>query len=327
MPKAKSNSAARAATIRFVEPMYAQLVQQLPEGDEWQYEVKFDGYRCLAGKDGAGVTLWSRRGNDLTAQFPSVAQACEQLPPRTLIDGELVAIDENGRISFNLLQHHRSQAQALLLYAFDVLIHRGINLVNEPLSKRREVLSNIMKPLGRNASAIALSESIDATPAELIGVVKEFGFEGVIAKRKNSCYETGKRSGAWLKYKVNKSQEFVIGGYTPGNPLDAMIVGYYEGDKLIYAAKVRNGFVPRLRRDVWQKLNGLEIASCPFTNLPEKKRTQFSLTREEMKNCIWLKPQLVAQVEFTEWTPDGHLRHSKFCGFREDKEPREVTRE
>jgi bifunctional non-homologous end joining protein LigD len=138
-----------------------------------------------------------------------------------------VAIDENGRISFNLLQHHRSQAQALLLYAFDVLIHRGINLVNEPLSKRREVLSNIMKPLGRNASAIALSESIDATPAELISVVKEFGFEGVIAKRKDSCYESGKRSGAWLKYKVNKSQEFVIGGYTLGNSLGAMIVGYY----------------------------------------------------------------------------------------------------
>ena len=101
MPKAKSNSAARAATIRFVEPMYAQLVQQLPEGNEWLYEVKFDGYRCLAGKDGTGVTLWSRRGNDLTAQFPNIAKACEQLPPRTLLDGELVAIDENGRISFN----------------------------------------------------------------------------------------------------------------------------------------------------------------------------------------------------------------------------------
>ena len=152
-----------------------------------------------------------------------------------LLDGELVAIDENGRISFNLLQHHRSQAQALLFYAFDVLIHRGINLVNEPLSKRREVLSNIIKPLTRKASAISLSESIDATPAELIQVVKEFGFEGVIAKRKDSCYESGKRSGAWLKYKVNKSQEFVIGGYTPGNPLDAVIVGYYDGDKLIYA--------------------------------------------------------------------------------------------
>jgi DNA ligase D-like protein (predicted ligase) len=322
-----AKSTRRVARVQFVEPMYAQLVQQLPEGDEWLYEVKFDGYRCLAGKDAAGVTLWSRRGNDFTVQFPNIANACEQLPVRTVLDGEIVAIDENGRISFNLLQHNRSKAQALLLYVFDVLICRGVSLINEPLSKRRELLTNIIKPLTRNASAIALSESIDATPAELIGVVKEFGFEGVIAKRKNSCYEAGKRSGAWLKYKVNKSQEFVIGGYTPGNPLDSVIVGYYEGDKLIYAGKVRNGFVPRVRREVWQKLKGLEIASCPFTNLPEKKRTQFSLTREEMKNCIWLKPQLVAQIEFTEWTPDGHLRHSKFVALRDDKDSRDVVRD
>lgn len=134
-------------------------------------------------------------------------------------------------------------------------------------------------------------------------------------------------SGAWLKYKVNKSREFVIGGYTPGNPLDAVLVGYYERDRLIDTAKIRNGFVPRVRREVWQKLKGLEIASCPFANLPEKKRTQFSLTREEMKNCIWLKPQLVAQIEFAEWTPDDHLRHSKFCGLREDKEPQSILRE
>ncbi|HEX6438786.1 MAG TPA: ATP-dependent DNA ligase, partial [Candidatus Binatia bacterium] len=159
MPKAENSKAGRAATVQFVEPMYAQLVQQLPEGNEWLYEVKFDGYRCLAGKDGAGVTLWSRRGNDLTAQFPAIATSCEQLPPRTLLDGEIVAIDTNGRISFNLLQHHRSQAQALLFYAFDVLIHRGINLVNEPLSKRREVLSDLMKPFTRKATAVSLSES------------------------------------------------------------------------------------------------------------------------------------------------------------------------
>jgi bifunctional non-homologous end joining protein LigD len=146
--------------------MYARAVQQLPEGNDWLYEVKFDGYRCLAGRDAAGVTLWSRRGNDFTAQFPNIALACEQLPPGTLLDGEVVAIDENGRISFNLLQHHRSQAQALLFYAFDVLIHRGINLVNEPLSKRREVLSDIMKPLTRKATAVSLSENIDATPAD-----------------------------------------------------------------------------------------------------------------------------------------------------------------
>jgi bifunctional non-homologous end joining protein LigD len=119
----------------------------------------------------------------------------------------------------------------------------------------------------------------------------------------------------------------MIGGYTPDNPLDALIVGHYQGEKLMFASKVRNGFVPRLRREVWMKLKHLETKACPFDNLPEKKRTQWALTREEMKNCIWLKPHLVAQIEFTEWTPDGHLRHSKFCGLRQDKEPHRVVRE
>jgi ATP-dependent DNA ligase len=126
---------------------------------------------------------------------------------------------------------------------------------------------------------------------------------------------------------VNRGQEFVIGGYTPGNPLDSVIVGYYEGDKLLYAAKVRNDFVPRLRREVWHKLKGLEIEACPFANLPEKKRTQWSLTREEMKSFVWLEPKLVAQIEFTECTADGHLRHSKFVGLRDDKDPRWIVKE
>ena len=136
---AKPITASLADKIQLVEPMYAQLVQALPNGKDWLYEVKFDGYRCLAAKDAVRGTLWSRRGNDFTAQLPNIAKACEQLPARTLLDGEIVAINENGRISFNLLQHHRSQAQALLFYAFDVLIHRGINLLNEPLTTRREV--------------------------------------------------------------------------------------------------------------------------------------------------------------------------------------------
>ena len=110
----------------------------------------------------------------------------------------------------------------------------------------------------------------------------------------------------------------MIGGYTPGNPFDALIVGYYDGERLLYAAKVRNGFVPQVRREVANKFRGLEIDTCPFANLPETKRTQWALTKEEMKNCVWLKPDLVAQIEFTEWTPDGHLRHSKFVGLKED---------
>src|SRR6185503_7199782 len=124
-----------------------------------------------------------------------------------------------------------------------------------------------------------------------------------------------------------RGQELVIGGYTPGNPFDALIVGYYENGKLYYAAKVRNGFVPRVRSEVFKRFKKLAIEDCPFVNLPEKKRTQWALTREEMKNCIWLTPVLVAQIEFAEWTPDGHLRHSKFVGLREDKDPKEVVRE
>jgi len=212
-----------------------------------------------------------------------------------------------------------------VFYAFDVLIYRGRSVLNVPLYFRREVLRRIFED--SNAAPIGLLESIEAGPADLMRVVKEFGFEGIVAKRKDSCYESGKRTGAWVKYKVNRSQEFVIGGYTPGNPFDALIIGYYEGERLLYAAKVRNGFVPRVRQEVASRFEGLETDACPFANLPERKRTQWALTEEEMKNCVWLKPELVAQIEFTEWTPDNHLRHSKFLGLRADKEARDVIRE
>jgi DNA ligase D-like protein (predicted ligase) len=323
--KSKDFGTLPTAKVQFIEPMYARLVQSLPRGQEWFYEVKFDGYRCLAGRDTKGVTLWSRRENLFTKQFPHIAQACERLPPNTLVDGEIVALDESGRVSFNLLQHNRSKAQALVFYVFDVLIYRGRSVLQVPLYFRREVLRRIFEDI--KAAPIGLSENIEAAPTDLIRVAKEFGFEGIVAKRKDSLYESGKRTRTWVKYKVNRGQEFVIGGYTPGNPFDALIVGYYEGERLLYAAKVRNGFVPLVRREVASRLKGLEIDTCPFANLPEGKRTQWALTKEEMKNCVWLKPELVAQIEFAEWTQDGHLRHSKFVGLREDKEARDVVRE
>ena len=136
----------------------------------------------------------------------------------------------------------------------------------------------------------------------------------------------GRRTSAWLKYKLNKSQEFVIGGFTPGNPFDALIVGCYEGDNLKFVGKIRTGFVPHVRREVYQRLKGLETAKCPFSNLPEKRRTWWALTAQEMKNCQWLKPEVVAQIDFREWTPDGHLRHPVFAGLRDDKDARAVTR-
>jgi DNA ligase D-like protein (predicted ligase) len=312
------------ANLKFIEPMYARAVEKLPEGREWLYEVKLDGYRCLAGRDAKGVILWSRRANVFTTQFPRITRACENLQPDTLIDGEIVAIDDSGRPSFNLLQHHRSKASAIQFYAFDILIDRGRSLLEVPLKTRRELLNTALSAIG---DPIRLSGAFETAPTDLLRAAKEHSLEGIIAKRKDSLYEPGKRSGAWLKYRINRGQEFVIGGYTPGHPFDALIVGYYEAGKLYYVAKVRNGFVPLVRREVYRKFKGLEMDTCPFANLPEKKRTMWALTKEEMKNCRWLKPELVAQIELAEWTPDGHLRHSKFVGWREDKDPRDVTRE
>jgi bifunctional non-homologous end joining protein LigD len=147
------------AKIRFIEPMYARLVQSLPQGQEWLYEVKFGGYRCHAGRDSSGVTLWSRRENLFTKQFPQITQACERLPPGSLVDGEIVALDERGRLSFNLLQHHRSKAQALVFYAFDVVIYRSRSVLNVPLYFRREVIRRIFEDI--NTAPIGLSENID----------------------------------------------------------------------------------------------------------------------------------------------------------------------
>lgn len=310
--------------LTFIEPMYAAAVQKLPEGPEWLYEIKFDGYRCIAAHGTDGVHLWSRRGNPLTSQFATIAAACKKLPRGTVVDGEVVAIDAQGRMSFSLLQHHRDRAAALRYYLFDLLIYRGKSLIDRPLTERRKILFKL-EP-GKE-SALVLSDGFEASLHDLVQAFTETGMEGVIAKRCDSLYESGKRSGAWLKYRIHRGQELVIGGYTPGNPFDSIIVGYYEGRELMFAAKVRNGFVPHVRRELMTKMRPLRINKCPFANLPEKRRTQWALTAEGMKECIWLRPKLVAQIEFTEWTPDGHLRHGKFIGLRDDKAARNVVRE
>ena len=273
-------------------------------------------------KHSGGVTLWSRRGNGFTTRFPDIARACAKLPPDTLIDGEVVAIDENGRASFNALQHSRSSH--VQFYAFDILTYRGRNILRLPLETRRELLA---EALAKVEYPVLGCPAFNAKPADFVRAAKELQLEGIIAKRKDSLYESGRRSGAWLKYKINRSQEFVIGGYTPGNPFDALIVGYYEGAELKFVGKVRNGFVPHTRRDVYKRFDALKIDKCPFVNLPEKRRTMWALTASEMKECRWLKPELVAQIEFTEWTPDAHLRHASFAGLRDDKEARQIVRQ
>jgi bifunctional non-homologous end joining protein LigD len=313
------------AKVKFVEPMLAKAVTELPEDRRaWIYEIKVDGYRCLAGKDHTAVKLWSRRGNLFSRDFPRLTQAFAALPTETLVDGEVVALDHEGRMSFNLLQHRRSQASAIRFYAFDLLVYKGHSTMDLDISERRDLLA---EALANVTGDVQLMEKFESSPEDLIDAAQRLGFEGIIAKRRDSLYEPGKRSGAWLKYKINRGQEFVIGGYTPGHPFDAVIVGYYRETQLIFAAKVRNGFVPRIRREVAKRMSALETDMCPFANLPEKKRTAWALTKEEMKKCVWIRPELVAQIDFIEWTPDGHLRHAAFAGLRDEKAAQEVVRE
>ena len=307
----------------FIEPMQVVPVRKLPDGGNWTYEAKLDGYRCLVPRRSSGVVLWSRRGNGFTQRFPQIARACEKLPMDTLIDGEVIVVGEDGRCSFNSLQHSRPKGH-VQLYALDILVHRGLSALRMPIEERRKLLTQALRKV---QYPVIQSTPFDVTPTELVRAAKELGFEGVIVKRKSSIYEPGKRSGAWVKYKLNRSQEFVIGGYTAGNPFDALIVGYYDGGQLKYVGKVRAGFVPHLRCAMMPLLQELSTQECPFVNLPEKRRTLYSLTRDEMQKCQWLKPLLVAQINFQEWTPDGHLRHSSFAGLRSDKEPGRVVRE
>jgi bifunctional non-homologous end joining protein LigD len=310
--------------VKFIEPMLSEEVDELPnDPDEWSYEIKLDGYRCLALRDESGVKLYSRKRNLLNSRFPTIVKALERIEPGTILDGEIVALDDAGRPSFNLLQNFRFTASQVHFYAFDILARKNKNLMSLALEKRRELLADQLENI---FDPIRMSEDFEGPPKEIVAAAKELSLEGIIAKRKGSVYQPGKRTRAWLKYKINKAQPFVIGGYTRDNPFDALLVGYYDADTLLYTAKVRNGFVPRVRQEVARKIAGLESDICPFDNLPEKRRTQWALTREEMKHCIWLKPTLIAQVEFVEWTPDGHLRAPKFIALREDKRPDEIIR-
>ena len=186
------------------------------------------------------------------------------------------------------------------------------------------------KVLPKLTEPVRYTGSLDARLPDLIASVKAQGLEGLVAKRLDSRYEPGMRSGAWMKMRVNRGQEFVIGGYTLGTrTFDALVIGYYEDGRLLYASRTRNGFTPALRAQLFKKFRALETDTCPFTNLPEQKGGRWGegLTAKKMKDCRWLRPLLVGQFEFLEWTADNHLRHTRFVALREDKDAKQVKRE
>jgi bifunctional non-homologous end joining protein LigD len=314
--------------------MKALLAEALPTGSEWAYEVKLDGIRAIVIKDKLGVRIFSRKPRDLTAEYPNILEALKRLPARQwVLDGEIVAVDGQGRSSFQLLQNRktaRSTKESIYFYAFDLIHLDGHDLTRLPWLQRRELLRHLLKGVG---DQIRLSAALDAPAASVWKAITKQGLEGVIAKRRDSAYEIGRRSGAWRKVKTQNEQEFVIGGYTPPEGsrkyFGSIMVGYYQGKDLVYASRVGTGFdFARLKslHDKFQKLRAME---CPFANLPTKRRSRFGggVTKADMRRCTWLKPKLVCQVRFYEWTADDNLRQPVFLGLREDKKASEVVRE
>jgi ATP-dependent DNA ligase len=249
------------------EPMLCESAERPPEGPDWRYELKLDGFRAIGRKSGRSAQLWSRNQKDFTRRFPSVVKGIAELPNDTVIDGEIVALDENGKPSFERLQGF-GNAQAIVLYAFDLLMVNGKDVRMWPLVDRREQLCEIVSTL---PDTIRYSESFNVPLSELMGAVRKYQLEGIVAKRACSPYRSGERSSDWLKWRANRGQEFVIGGYLPnGNILDCLLVGYYDGRDLMLAASVRAGILSEFRRVLVPHLEELRIPRCPFVNLPDR---------------------------------------------------------
>jgi bifunctional non-homologous end joining protein LigD len=309
--------------------MKALPVDELPKGD-WLYEIKHDGYRALAFKESKDVRLVSR--NKKAFGYPQLLDALKSLPAeRVILDGEITALDEKGRSSFQLLQLFKKSGDVpLVYYVFDLLSLEGKDLCNQPLTSRRKALSNVLEEAPDN---IRLSDELRGGREDLIRVAQEFGLEGLVAKRKTSLYESGWRSGAWVKFKITKAQEFVIGGYTlpegARSHFGSLLVGFHSSDGLRFAGRVGTGFSDKLLANLYDKFQKLRQSDCPFVNLPEKSKGRWGLgiTPAMMQRCHWLKPVLVAQVKFTECTHDEQLRQPVFLGLRTDKEAKDVVRE
>jgi bifunctional non-homologous end joining protein LigD len=305
--------------------MQAKLVRTLPHDGDWLYELKLDGYRAMATRDGNKVSLVSRNANDLTARFPAVVEGLRQLKPKQFVlDGEIVALDDQGRPSFQKLQHthRRGSADHGYFYAFDLLNLAGRDLTRLPIEQRKELLASALN----NAPArLRLSAPLEGEPATLIAVVQAHGLEGLVAKRKRSCYEPGKRSGTWLKYKCGLRESFVIGGYIPirttGVGIGALLVGYYDSEKrLQFAGRVGSGFTNKTMKELLSAFEHLRRADKPFCELPIARRASswtHGFTRNELANCVWLEPKLACEVQFTEWTDEHYLRHPVFKGWRQ----------
>lgn len=306
-----------------IEPQLARLVEEPPRGDDWLFEIKFDGYRILARREGESVRLLSRNGKDWTERFRPVAEAVAALPFREgWLDGEVAILRPDGTTSFQDLQNAISEGRRgeLVYLVFDLMHRDGQDLRGLPLTERKAALQSLLGAADNRPSPLRFSDHVRGQGAAFYRQACGLGLEGVIAKRADRPYRAG-RGDDWCKIKCLMCQELVVGGFTDPagsrHDLGALLVGHWDGDGgLRYAGKVGTGFDDRALMDLRRRLDGLLQDEAPFVGPPRR-----------MKGVHWTRPALVAEVAFTGWTADGRLRHASYQGLREDKDPAEVTRE
>lgn len=304
-------------------PQLAILVATPPDGDEWVHEIKLDGYRIGCRLRAGRATLISRNGKDWTVSFPDITAAAAALPITDgLLDGEVCIVLPDGRTSFQMLQNAFSGGTAggtLVYFVFDLLRLDGERLQALPLVERK---ARLRKLIGRRKTGrVRYAEHLEGDGRAFFNQACRLGLEGIISKRASEPYRPG-RHGDWLKTKCVLEQEFVVGGFTDPEGsragIGALLIGYYEGGSLVFSGKVGTGFSHKVAVDLRRKLEAIALKTCPFDPPPE---------RPIAKAAHWVKPKLVCQVVFTEWTGDGKIRHPSFQGLRSDKKPAEVTRE
>ncbi|SOC90275.1 bifunctional non-homologous end joining protein LigD [Rhizobium sp. AN5] len=307
-----------------VEPALAQLKAHPPQGDQWSWELKWDGYRLAVHIEPTGVRILTRSGHDWTHRFPAIEQAARALGPATMIiDGEAVVLDDEGRPDFGLLQKSLgasgktagNRASDAILYAFDLIYLDGHDLRNAEYRSRRHLLEDTLKG---HDGAIRLSETIDANPAILLEHVGSLGLEGIVGKQLDQPYRSG-RTGDWVKIKCVKSEAFMVVGYEPSTAspdgFGSLVLAAYRGDELVHVGNVGTGFrqaeMNRLRKMIDRLRWNRKQPPVPYA---------------EKADIVWVEPTLIAEIEFRAWTADGKLRHASYKGLRERQDNADVYR-
>jgi bifunctional non-homologous end joining protein LigD len=311
-----------------LSPMLATLVEKPFDKADWQYEIKWDGYRVVAFCEQDKVALKSRNDQSFDEQFYTVHKAVQQWNIHAVVDGEVVVLDEDGKSNFGALQNWRSKADGdIYYYVFDLLWMDGNDLMQVPLHERRSILKKIIP----EDNLIRFSENFEVSGIEFFETAKKMGMEGIMAKKSDSIYSANIRSKDWLKIKANKSQEMVIGGYTKNDnspkSFSSLLLGVYENGKLVYTGKAGTGFSDKQQIELLKQFKPYIVTKPPFAQLPDINKPSRFQHSPPHATAVWMRPALVCEVNFTEMTADGVMRHPAFKAMRTDKKATEITRE